>query len=242
MLKHLGSHTKKLLWYIICHCLVDSTLSHWWSLAFIYPIPKPKLWEYDLNNTRPITLLECPQKALIKLLNRRLSTILIKHNVLKGLNFAGLPYKSTFELLRIVDNIKYNAIINNKDLWVLSQDMSKAYDRVNLFMLIRALERLRIPFNFIRFILKMFGNRFNQVFTSFGNTEPYKVVSGIDQGEVISPLLWCIYYDPLLCRIHESPLGYSMSHKWKPDIATSAIASNSIKISRGSHRYHENCR
>jgi hypothetical protein len=130
-----------------------------------------------------------------------------------------------------VDNIKYDAIINNKDLWVLSQDMSKAYDHVNLFMLIRALERLRIPFNFIRFILKMFGNRFNQVFTFFGNTEPYKVVFGIDQGEVISPLLWCIYYDPLLCRIHESPLGYSMSHKWKPDVSTSAIATNSIKIS-----------
>ena len=28
MLKHLGSHTKKLFWYIICHCLAVSTLPH----------------------------------------------------------------------------------------------------------------------------------------------------------------------------------------------------------------------
>jgi len=151
--------------------------------------------------------------------------------VLKGLNFAGLPYKSTFEPLRIVDNIKFDSITNNKDLLILSQDMSKAYDRVNLFMLIRALERLHIPFNFIRFILKMFGNRYNQVFTFFGNTDPYRVVSGIDQGEIISPLLWCIYYDPLLCRIHNSELGYNMTHQWKPDVSTSDTLTNSIKIS-----------
>ena len=212
MLKHLGPLTKKLLWYIICGCLAISSLPHRWSHVFIYPIPKPKPWEYDLNNTRPITLLECPRKALIKLLNRRLSTLFVKHNILKGLNFTGLPFKSTFEPLRIIDNVKYDAMHNKKDLWILLQDMSKAYDRVNIFMLIKALERLHIPFNFLRFILKMFGNRHNQIFTLFGNTDSYKVISGIDQGEIISPLLCCIYYDPLLCRIQNSAYGYSLTH------------------------------
>jgi hypothetical protein len=70
MLKHLGPITKKLLWYIICGCLALSSVPHRWNHAFIYPIPKPKPWEYDLNNTRLITLLECPRKALVKLINR----------------------------------------------------------------------------------------------------------------------------------------------------------------------------
>jgi hypothetical protein len=158
MLKHLGPITRKALWYIICGCLNTSLLPHRWNHAFIYPIPKPKPWEYDLNNTRPITLLECPRKALIKLLNRRLSTIIVQHNVLKGLNFAGLLFKSTFEPLHILDNVKYDAVHNKRDLWILMQDMSKAYDRVNLYMLCKAMERLHIPNSLIHFVIKMFGN------------------------------------------------------------------------------------
>ena len=109
--------------------------------------------------------------------------------------------------------------------------MSKAYDRVNIFMLICALERLRIPFNFLRFILKIFGNHHNQIFTSFGNTDSYQVMSGIDQGEIISPLLWCIYYNPLLCRIQNSSHGYSLSHTWKPNILLNDTTSITIKVS-----------
>ncbi|GBB91033.1 hypothetical protein RclHR1_18120004 [Rhizophagus clarus] len=41
-------------------------------------------------------------------------------------------------------------------------------------------------------------NRSNRVFTAHGETSSYRVRIGIDQGEVISPLLWVIYIDPLL--------------------------------------------
>ena len=43
---------------------------------------------------------------------------------------------------------------------------------------------------------------------------------GIDQGEVISPLLWCIYYDPLLCEIQQRNLGYKVTHTYKNNIYT----------------------
>ena len=217
MLKHLGPHSRKYLWLIICGCLQISSIPARWNFAYVYPIPKPKPWEFDLNNTRPITLLECPRKAFVKLLNTRLASVIVQYNILKGTNFAGLPFKSTFDPIHIIDNIKHDAIINKSELWVLLQDMSKAYDRVNVFTLVKAMERLRIPFGFINIIMKLFIPRLNRIFTAHGNTDPYVVVSGIDQGEVISPLLWCIYYDPLLCKIQESPHGYKMSCSWQPD-------------------------
>jgi len=211
MLKHLGLHSRKYLWLIICGCLQIRSVPTRWNFAYVYPIPKPKPWEFDLNNTRPITLLECPRKAFVKLLNTRLASVFVQHNILKGSNFAGLPFKSTFDPIHIIDNIKQDAIVNKSELWVLLQDMSKAYDRVNVFTLVKAMERLRIPFGFINIIMKLFIPRLNRIFTAHGNTDPYVVFSGIDQGEVISPLLWCIYYDPLLCRVQESPYGYKMS-------------------------------
>ena len=122
----------------------------------MYPIPKPKLWEFNLNHTRPIILLEYPRKALIKLVNSHLLVILVKHNILKGNNFAGLPFRSTFKPINILDNIKYDALFHHNNLWILFQDMSKAYNRVNLRMLIRALIRLHLPMTFVHLIISIF--------------------------------------------------------------------------------------
>jgi hypothetical protein len=85
-------------------------------------------------------------------------------------------------------------------------------------MLRKAMERLKLPLPLTNVITNLFLNRKNSVFTAYGNTDPYDVIVGIDQGEVISPLLWVIYYDPLLSRIGKSSLGYKMSVTWKPDI------------------------
>src|SRR5829696_1391767 len=180
MLKHLGPFASKCFWKIACCCLTHNLTPHRWNLAYMYPIPKPKPWEYNLNHTRPITLLECPRKALIKLVNSRLLSILAKHNVLKGNNFAGLPFKSTFELIYILDNIKYDTSFHHHNLWILFQDMSKAYDRVNLGMLIRALLRLHLSMSFVHLIISIFASHFNKIFTAHGDTDAYYVLSGID--------------------------------------------------------------
>ncbi len=72
---------------------------------------------------------------------------------------------------------------------------------------------LKIPAPFITFITNLFTNRTNQIFTYHSTTDPYNVLVGIDQGEIICPLLWYIYYDPLLCFIQSQlDLGYQLSH------------------------------
>jgi hypothetical protein len=144
-------------------------------------------------------------------MNQRLSNILKENNILKGNQYAGLPGNSTFEPIRIINELIQDANENDKDLWLLALDMSKAYDRVNIYMLEKALERIRIPKKFINLILELFTGRKNQVFTAGGLTPQYDVLVGIDQGEIISPLLWCIYYDPLLCEIQKRQLGYKLS-------------------------------
>ncbi|KAG9292365.1 hypothetical protein G9A89_015235 [Geosiphon pyriformis] len=49
--------------------------------------------------------------------------------------------------------------------------------------------------------------------TDFGLTSGYRVHDGLDQGKVFSPLLWCIFYDPLLCEVkrQESICGYRLN-------------------------------
>ncbi|CAB4400088.1 unnamed protein product [Rhizophagus irregularis] len=147
-----------------------------WKYANVYPIPKPKPWGCQLVNTRPITLLETARKLMVSIMNARLSTILQKNKILKGLQFAGLPFSSTFEPLRIINEIIQDANENDKELWILSLDMSKAYDRVNIFMLEKAMQHLKIPSSFINLTKKLFLGRKNSVFTAGGLSNPYDVM------------------------------------------------------------------
>ncbi|GBB83908.1 hypothetical protein RclHR1_10570006 [Rhizophagus clarus] len=181
MLKNLNEDNQSFLHAFICVCMDLNDIPDEWKKATIYPIPKPKPFFTNLTNTRLITLLETPQKAFISLLNRRLSQILKNNNVLKGNQFAALPGNSTFELIRMINEIIQDAKENNKELWLLSQDLGKAYDHVNIFMLEKAIKHIKIPSNFIKIIFNLFKNRQNQ----------------------------CIYYDPLLCKIEQRKLGYT---------------------------------
>jgi len=56
-------------------------------------------------------------------------------------------------------------------------------------MLQKAMIHLKIPSFFITFITNLFTNRTNQIFTHHGITDLYNVLVGIDQEEVICPLL-----------------------------------------------------
>src|SRR5437868_15306559 len=97
-----------------------------------------------------------------------------------------------------MDMLLRDASAHNKPLFILQQDICKAFDSMDTNMLRLAMQRLKIPDCFIFLTLELFTGRYNTVITSFGSTQSYKTHIGIDQGEVISPLLWFIYIDPLL--------------------------------------------
>ncbi|GBC01265.1 hypothetical protein RclHR1_41130001, partial [Rhizophagus clarus] len=137
--------------------------------------------------------------------------MLKQHNILQTNQFAGLPKQSTFKPIRIVNEIIQDAIDNNNELWILSQDMGKAYDHVNTFQPKKVMDRIKLPQQFTHLILDLFKDQTNQVITAYGKTTAYDVLTGIDQGEVISPVLWCIYYDPLLAEINKHKLRYTVS-------------------------------
>src|SRR2546423_11038314 len=102
MIKHVGSKMSKAIWQLVRLCCIYKD------------IPKPMDWESDLNKTRPITLLETIRKALVHLVNTRLSQIMVQHSILRGGNHAGLPGGSALD---IVNAILEDARATKKELW-----------------------------------------------------------------------------------------------------------------------------
>src|SRR5215216_6751511 len=134
-IKHLGPNLQHLLWKLIQICFIIGDIPLEWKIAHVYPIPKPMEWGCDITKTRLITLLETTRKAFVKIITNRLSSIIAKHKICKGNNFAGLSDGFTKDLIKIMNILIENAIKNKKDIWILLQDLSKAYDCIDLSIL-----------------------------------------------------------------------------------------------------------
>ncbi|GBB99149.1 hypothetical protein RclHR1_03430010 [Rhizophagus clarus] len=184
-------------------CLRTNSIPRDWKKALLFPIPKPKEWGSDINNTRPIILLETLRKCFIKILTARLHTVLSQRHFLQPNNRAGLLGESTYQPLQHLHHAIEMAKKYKKEIWIGVQDLSKAYDRINISLLRLAMARLRIPQPIIELILQLFTDRTNRIILHNDNiSDSYQVMQGIDQGEVVSPLLWIIYYDPLFAKIN----------------------------------------
>ncbi|CAB4409443.1 unnamed protein product [Rhizophagus irregularis] len=118
-------------------------------------------------------------------------------------------------LVKIITK-RLSAVIAEKN--ILKGDLSKAYDQVDVEMLKLAMDRIKIPKILIQLITNLFVNSKKAIIGYNGVTPQFTSQIGIDQGKVISPLLWTIYYDPLLTEIDSLRLGYKIEHSWKTNI------------------------
>src|SRR3954452_3143455 len=109
------------------------------------PHSKTTDWNFSLTQTRPIILIDCMRKITTKIIVNRLENICRTRNLLKGLNHAGLKGNSTDTPIHILNGIIEDAKDTNRELWIVFQDMAKAFDSVDLTPLQKAMERLKIP-------------------------------------------------------------------------------------------------
>jgi len=209
ILQHLPQSALAILLKIFNHCITLSETPKQWLRANIWPIPKKQEYKYDLSTTRPITLIDHTRKCFTKILTSRMTHIIMKNDILSPHNYAAFPHQSTIQPVAQFTQILEDALVCHKEIWALSQDMSKAFDSVHINTLSKALRRIKIPATIIDLLTYLLSNRTNQVITDLGFTDPYPVQDGIDQGETFSPLLWKIYYDPLVSTIQKEFTGYT---------------------------------
>ena len=211
-------HTLLLLLYNIC--LSSSNIPDEWKNSNIILIPKPCEWEGNLDLTRPITLIETARKGLSSILTKRVTDICKNLNILQGNNFSVLKNTSTTSPIHIINSLLEDAREKHSEIWCTFQDMRRAYDSVSWQMLELAMIRIKMNPTYITLCKNIHIMRQNQILTEYELTSSYPVMDGLDQGEVNAPILWRIFYDPLLCliKIHHASNGYSITAKWTSSI------------------------
>ena len=93
-----------------------------------------------------------------------------------------------------------------------AMDLSKAFDLVEWVELFSTLVKKKIPPIFLRLLLFIYKNQFCDVKWSSSYSHRFSVANGVRQGAVSSPLLFSVYIDGLLVKLHGSGLGCWVDH------------------------------
>ncbi|KAG9284213.1 hypothetical protein G9A89_020224 [Geosiphon pyriformis] len=144
-------------------------------------------WDGILTNTHPIALIETARKILFKIFSDMIFFTYNKFGVLHSDNFLVLKGTSTQVLVFAVGLVVEDALEKNKELWLVLQNMHKAYDSVGW-------HHLKTNLWHIKF------DRINRMMTDFGLSNGYRR----------------IFYDLLLCEVkrHEHLCGYWINTKF----------------------------
>jgi len=120
MLKQAGPAFLQTITAFFNQCIQTNHIPKQWKEGRIFPISKKPIFDGNLSNTRPISLVEHIKKLYTKLLTNHLNSILTQHPILSPYNYIALPSNSTSIPIYILNNIIENASCNNKQLWLLS--------------------------------------------------------------------------------------------------------------------------
>ena len=67
-----------------------------------------------------------------------MNNILCRYDILAPENYAALPYISMQIPIQYLMYMLEDSQVNNKEFWVIAQDISKAYDFMHLLLLIHS--------------------------------------------------------------------------------------------------------
>ena len=75
----------------------------------------------------------------------------------------------------------------------------------------QALFRIKLPVNFINLLLSLLCEKENQVIIENEYSESFEIQQGVDQGGVLFPNLWLIFYNLFFEMIYKQFNGYIIS-------------------------------
>jgi Reverse transcriptase (RNA-dependent DNA polymerase) len=117
-----------------------------------------------------------------------------------------LPGTSTDRALWVTSAAITLSRLTKSPLILFSEDKSKAFDSVPFEALRLSFSRFRIPSEFTEFYFQNFlYGRKVKLLTDFGPTPEIHLSREIPQGAIVSPLLWLLFYTPLLIALKTTP-------------------------------------
>ena len=179
--------------------------------SVIYSIPKDNRGDLCTDtNYRGISLTSSISKVLdIIILTKnkdRLQT--------SDLQFAFKKDLGTNTCTLLVKEVAKYYMNNGSNVYASYLDASKAFDRIRYDKLFQLLLDRNIDMVDLRALLDLYLRQSASVTWDGQYSDPFSSINGIRQGGIISPILYCIYTDELLCRLKHEGYGCWLGHQF----------------------------
>ena len=184
-----------------------------WQWRWLVPLLKKG--GSTIQDLRPIMLLDVLRKLWTTLVMSSITSVLLKHKVLRATQHAYLPHRGTDSANMQVINTLETAFDEKRTLYGSSWDIRKAFDSVGKWLIRLAWRRLGVPAPLVEWLILLDLDNHTVVRTGHAFSRwmkhGLKGLDGLDfdakmgcgQGDVSSPLTWVAVFDILLSVLED---------------------------------------
>ena len=162
-------------------------------------IPKNDKEYKTVNDLRPISLTNYEYRIFTKVLANRMRKVSDK--IIGPGQTCSIINRKINDSVCLVRDLIYDANLKNRELYLVSVDQSKAFDRVSLAYLFKLLEHMNLGAFLISSIKRVYEKSYAQVMINSQLSEKIYTKSGLKQGCSLSMLLYVLCIEELIERI-----------------------------------------
>lgn len=202
--KMFKSEVTTLLHTVYAETYVKGCLPPSFSNGYTVLIPKSEEAEKlsKVTGYRPITLTNIDYKVFMKVLAKRLQSVM--KNLVGPHQTCGIKGRSICTNIHVARSVLECCDAEHRNVAMLQIDLEKAFDRVSHDILFAVLEHVKVGSVVFEGIKMAYKNCSTNVIINKELTERINVNASVRQGCPMSPLLFALYLEPLCRKIIQS--------------------------------------
>lgn len=205
--------------YIMLHSIIPSS----WRISRTILLQKQQEDLTNPNNWRPITISNILHRILNKILAKRANAVPMEANQRGFRNIDGV-----FANFALLDGLVKHHRQSGKPIAILSLDLTKAFDTISTEAIVCELRRKGVDPLFVNYIIECYKENKTTIYCQNREIGTFEVLTGVKQGDPISPFLFINALDKALADLNKTFKGVTVDNH---SITSMAFADDLIIMS-----------